>query len=82
MKKDEYMKKIKQLGIKLESLNIVIGRNTNIPYSKGCYQENDIWYFYDVNERQDLVITKTGTEDEIFSYLYLITKALLKRYSN
>lgn len=77
----EYLSKIKDGGINLERLNIVIGRKTNIPYSKGCYQENDIWYFYDVNERQDLVITKTGTEDEIFSYLYLITKALLKQSS-
>jgi hypothetical protein len=82
MKQDEYMKKIKQLGIKLESLNIVIGRKTNIPNSIGCYKENDIWYFYDVNERQSLVVTKSGGEDEIFSYLYLLTKALLKQYSS
>ncbi|PJI07813.1 MULTISPECIES: hypothetical protein [Clostridium] len=76
----EYLSKIKDSNINLERLNIVIGRKTNVPYSKGCYQENDIWYFYDVNERQDLVITKTGTEDEIFGYLYLITRALLKQY--
>jgi hypothetical protein len=82
MKYEEYLSKIKDGGINLERLNIVIGRKTNIPYSKGCYKENDIWYFYDVNESQDLVITKIGTEDEIFSYLYLITKGLLKRYSN
>ncbi|MBD7912078.1 hypothetical protein [Clostridium cibarium] len=81
MKRAEYLSKIKDDDINLERLNIVIGRKTNIPYSKGCYEENDIWYFYDVNERQDLVITKTGTEDEIFSYLYLITKALLKQYN-
>jgi len=77
----EYLSKIKDGGINLERLNIVVGRITNVPNSIGCYKENDIWYFYDVNERQDFVITKTGTEDEIFSYLYLITKALLKQYS-
>jgi len=79
---EEYLSKIKDGGINLERLNIVVVRKTNIPYSKGCYQENDIWYFYDVNERQDLVITKTGAEDEIFSYLYLITKVLLKQYNS
>ncbi len=78
----EYLNKINDSGINLERLNIVVGRKTNIPYSTGCFQESDIWFFYDVSERQDLVITKTGTEDEIFSYLYLITKALLKQYNS
>ncbi len=62
----------------LEQLKIAIGRKTNVPNSKGCCQENNFCYVYDVNERQDLVVTKRGTEDEIFSYLYLITKGLLK----
>ncbi|AGF57864.1 hypothetical protein B0P06_003827 [Clostridium saccharoperbutylacetonicum] len=30
----EYLSKIKDGGINLERLNIVIGRKTNIPYSK------------------------------------------------
>ena len=80
MKQDEYMKKINQLGINLELLNIVVGRKTNIPNSIGCYKENNIWYFYDVNERQDLVVVKSAGEEEIFSYLYSITKALQKEY--
>jgi CRISPR-associated protein Cas2 len=54
----EYLSKIKDGGINLERLNIVIGRKTNIPYSKGCYQENDIWYFYDVNERRVAKVLK------------------------
>lgn len=37
MKQDEYMKKVNQLGINLERLNIVVGRKTNIPNSIGCY---------------------------------------------
>ncbi len=82
MKQDEYIKKIKQLGIELELLNIVVGRKTNVPNSIGCYKENGIWHFYDVNERQDLVVTKSGGEDEIFSYLYLLTMVLQKQYMN
>ena len=80
MKQEEYSKKIEQQGINLNELNIVIGGKTNVPNSKGCYQENNSWYFYDVNERQDLVVTRRGTEDEIFNYLYLITKGLQKQY--
>lgn len=41
MKQKEYEKEIKDLGIDLEQLNIVIGCKTNVPNSIGCYKEKD-----------------------------------------
>ena len=80
MNQEEYLSENKEQGINLNRINVVIGRKTNVPISKGCYKEDNYWYLYDVNERQDLVIFKKGTEDEIFTYLYLITKGLEEQY--
>ena len=42
-------KKIKSLGIDLEALNLVLGSKTNIPFSTGCYYEEDNWILYSEN---------------------------------
>lgn len=73
MKQNEYENKIKVLGIKLEQLNIVIGRKTNRPHSTGCYFEGGNWVLYDVDEKQKFSIIKEGEEDRIFKFLYMIT---------
>lgn len=73
MKKSEYEIKIQDLGINLEKLNIVIGRKTNVPFSTGCYFENDNWILYDVDERQNFSIIEAGEEERIFKFLYMIT---------
>ncbi|AAK78324.1 hypothetical protein BJV85_003676 [Clostridium acetobutylicum] len=73
MKQDEYMKKVNQLGINLERLNIVVGRKTNIPNSIGCYFEDENWILYGVDERQNFSIVENGNEDRIFKFLYMIT---------
>ncbi len=73
MKRNEYENKIKVLGINLEKLNIVIGRKTNVPFSTGCYFEDENWVLYGVDERQNFSIVEKGDEDRIFKFLYMIT---------
>ncbi|WP_330502074.1 hypothetical protein V2I71_02770 [Peribacillus frigoritolerans] len=53
MTRSEYENKIKELGVDLQELNIVIGRKTNVPISTGCYFEDGNWILYDVDERQN-----------------------------
>lgn len=67
------MKKIKQLGINLEFLNVTVGRKTNVPFSTGCYFEDGGWVLYGVDERQNFSIIEKGDEDRIFKFLYMIT---------
>lgn len=59
--------------------NFIIGEKTNVPYSTGCYQEDNIWIIYEVGERQDFGILAQGTE-EMFTKLdrFLQAKIELK----
>lgn len=79
MTRDEYEKKVRENGINLDRLNIVIGRITNIPDSMGCYQDQGIWKIYKVGERQNFVVVKEGNEEEIFETMYKVTKGMLKQ---
>ena len=56
MTRDEYEKKVRENGINIDALNIVIGRITNIPDSMGCYQDQGIWKIYNIGERQNFVV--------------------------
>lgn len=73
MTRNEYEYKIKELGINLEDLNIVIGRRTNVPFSTGCYFDDENWILYDVDERQKFSIIEKSNENRIFKFLYMIT---------
>lgn len=73
MKYAEYLSEIKDSGINLERLNIVIRRKTNVPFSTGCYFEDGEWVLYGVDERQNFSIVEKGDEDRIFKFLYMIT---------
>ncbi|PCD07709.1 hypothetical protein CMV16_10430 [Peribacillus simplex] len=73
MKRNEYENKIKELGVDLQELNIVIGRKTNVPLSTGCYFEDGNWTLYDVDERQNSSIIERGYEDRMFKFIYMIT---------
>lgn len=73
MTRSEYENKIKELGVDLQELNIVIGRKTNVPISTGCYFEDGNWILYDVDERQNSSIIERGYEDRIFKFIYMIT---------
>lgn len=70
MTRSEYENKIKELGIDLQELNIVIGRKTNVPISTGCYFEDGNWILYNVDERQNFPIIKRVMRIE-FSNLYI-----------
>lgn len=78
MTKKEYLEKIKEQNIDLDLMRITIGRRSTIPYSKGCYFEDGTWMLYATDERQNIVTTRVGCDDEIFSYLYVITLSLKK----
>ena len=67
MKRKEFLEKWDKKI--LEHYNFVIGRKTNVPYSTGCYQEKDVWYIYGVGERQNLVVTMQGNEEDVFTKL-------------
>lgn len=76
MKKEEFLKKWDKET--LEYNNFVIGEKTNVPYSKGCYQEGENWNIYGIGERQNFVITAQGTEEEMFEKLDKILKGEIK----
>ena len=79
MKQKEYEDNIKRLGLKLELLNIVVGRKTNVPFSTGVYFQDGKWILYDVDETQNFTIFKEGDEDTIFKWLYSITLGMAEQ---
>lgn len=78
MLQDEFMKIVRNENVKLDLLNIVIGRKSNVPDSLGCYEENNIWKIYEVGERQNFDIIASGSEDEIFEEMYSLIKGKIK----
>lgn len=67
MKKEEFLSKWDKET--LEYYNFVVGRKTNVPYSTGCYEQDNVWVIYEVGERQDFGILAQGTEEEMFAKL-------------
>lgn len=78
MLQNEFMKIVKNENVKLDVLNIVIGRKSNVPDSLGCYEENNIWKIYEVDERQNFDIIALGSENEIFEKLYSLMRGKIK----
>jgi hypothetical protein len=78
MTRDEYEKKVRENGINIDALHIVIGRITNIPDSMGCYQDQGIWKIYKVGERQNLVVVEEGNEADIFESMYKLTLGMIE----
>lgn len=78
MKKNDVIKYVNDNCINLNKYNIIIGEKTNVPYSVGCYFEEGTWCLYEVGERQDFYVIKKGTEEEIFSHLYLKIRSRVK----
>ncbi|MFJ8519471.1 hypothetical protein [Lysinibacillus xylanilyticus] len=66
-------------GKKLDELDIVIGRKTNIPYSTGCYIEDGLWKIYGIGERQNFSIIAQGTEEEMFEKLDRIIRGKIRQ---
>lgn len=61
---------IKKNFIDLKKANIFLGQKSNIPFSIGCYEEEGVWYLYEVGESQNIGIVKEGNEDEVIRHLY------------
>ena len=70
MTKNELMEFINSEGIDLSRSGIVLGSKSNTPYTMGCYEENGLWYIYEVGERQDFGIINSGNEEEIMKHFY------------
>lgn len=70
MTKNEFMEYVRQNKIDLKKYNVIIGEKSNVPYTIGCYEEDTKWHIYEVGERQNCSIIKSGDEKEIFKYLY------------
>lgn len=70
MTKQEFLEYVKTNNIDLKKYNIVIGEKSNVPYTIGCYEEGTEWKLYEVGERQNFSVIKSGDEKEIFTYLY------------
>lgn len=78
MLQNEFIKRVKNENVKLDVLNIIIGRKSNVPDSLGCYEENNTWKIYEVGERQNFDIIASGSEDEIFEEMYSLIKGKIK----
>ena len=70
MTKTEFLEYVRKNNIDLKKYNFVIEEKSNTPYTVGCYVEGEKWYLYEVGERQNFSIVKSGDEIEIFNYLY------------
>lgn len=64
--------------IDLKKANIFLGQKSNIPFSIGCYEENGVWYLYEVGEMQNIEIVKAGTEEEVIRHLYYKIRGRMK----
>ena len=82
MTKKELMEYINSEGIDLGRYGIVIGSKSNTPYTMGCYEEEGTWYIYDVGERQDFGIVKSGKEEEVINYFYLLIRGKIRTMEN
>lgn len=70
MTKTEFLEYVRKNNIDLKKYNFVIEEKSNTPHTVGCYEEGEKWYLYEVGERQNFSIVKSGDEIEIFNYLY------------
>ena len=72
MIKEEFLKKVNNYGIDLDSFFIVIGHEPQWMYYTGIYQDDKDWIIYEVNERNEAIVVYKGTEERAFSELYSI----------
>ncbi|WP_455717074.1 hypothetical protein [Anaerosporobacter sp.] len=62
----------------LKSLQVVVGKKSNIPHSINCYEENGVWIISEIGERQDVSIIIEGKESLVFDKLNRIVRGELK----
>ena len=78
MTKTELIEFINSEGIDLSRYGIVLGSKSNTPYILGCYEEYGIWYIYEVGERQDFGIIKSGNEEDVIKHFYLLIRGKIR----
>lgn len=79
MTKKEFLEYVKNNNIDLKKSNVIVGEKSNTPFSIGCYEEGSSWHLYEVDERQNFSILKSGEEKEIFNYLYFKLRGIISR---
>ena len=79
MTKEEFLKKVNNYGIDLDSFFIVIGYEPKWMYYTGIYQDDKDWIIYDVNERNEATVVYKGTEERAFSELYSMLLGRISR---
>ena len=79
MNKEEFLKKVNNYGIDLDSFFIVIGHEPKWMYYTGIYQDDKDWIIYDVNERNEATVVYKGTEERAFSELYSMLLGRISR---
>jgi hypothetical protein len=79
MTKEDYLKQVEKEKINLDELGIMIGRISSIPFTTGCYVDGEVWVIYKTGERQNVVVVKEGSENEIFETMYRLTKGMEKQ---
>ncbi|MBQ3164575.1 MAG: hypothetical protein IJC02_08570 [Lachnospiraceae bacterium] len=62
----------------LKSLQVIVGKKSNIPYSINCYEEKGIWIISEIGERQDVSIIMEGEESTVFTKLNKIVRGEVK----
>ena len=79
MTKGEFLKKVNNYGIDLDSFFIVIGHEPKWMYYTGIYQDNKDWVIYEVDERNEATVVYKGTEERAFSELYSMLLGRISR---
>lgn len=79
MTKEEFLKKVNNYGIDLDSFFIVIGYEPKWMYYTGIYQDDKDWIIYEVNGRNEATVVYKGTEERSFSELYSMLLGRISR---
>lgn len=71
MSRKDVLEYLENNKINLSANKIVLDSKTNVPFAIGCYFENGLWNLYEVGERQDLYVIKSGNEEDVFKHFFL-----------
>lgn len=71
MTKNEFLKKMKEYGIKLEDYQIIIDEYRPVSYFLGVYKRKGAWIIYEVGDRNNVdIMYEELSENKIFDEFY------------
>ncbi|WP_026513818.1 hypothetical protein [Butyrivibrio sp. LB2008] len=70
MKREVFLEKIKEMGIKPESLGIYFDEICRVPYARGIYCDNGDWVIYSIDEITNVHEEYRGEEENAFDILF------------